>query len=348
MNEQFGKFMIGAAVPVRWLEDGEFALHLASTRALCHSAALVSLPWAQIEPEPERVNAAVLSRCRTALESLRDADMEPVCILSDSVAPQWFDAQGGWAHPEAANRFRTYAACVAKSFAPLCQWWVPLAEPEYWLARTYHERGLSGYRHALTQMIRAHGEACSALRAARTDAKVGLSVRVFSAEPADIDSPWDLRAARRLEHRLNHRMADRLREISGKDAFDFVLPSWGGVVSAWFSPGQWLREWVTTVDKNRARISLQDAHWDAARFDEALSALLGYQTPILVLGENEQSSTLHAQLRAVSRRCAEEGGDRVAGFLLRSPLDKAEWELNSPLLETMRAGAVSPPHDLEQ
>ena len=41
---------------------------------------------------------------------------------------------------------------------------------------------------------------------------------------------------------------------------------------------------------------------------------------------------------AVAARCAEEGGDRVIGFLSRAAVDKAEWDSNRPLLETLRAG----------
>jgi hypothetical protein len=218
------------------------------------------------------------------------------------------------------------------------------------LARAYHETPRSGYRRALAQMTRAHNDAAAALRTARPDAQVGLSVRVFSAEPADVDSPWDFGAAQRLESRLNHRMADRLRATGGQGAFDFALASWGGVVSAWFSPWQWRREWMLTMNEHRARISLQAAHRDVARFDEAMSALLGYQTPLLMVGEGgcEQPSALDEQFRAVAARRAEEGGERIVGLLLRGPVDKDGWEQNRSLLETMLAGVKSWPRDLDE
>ena len=348
MSEETGKFMVGAALSAQWMDDDTFALRLAQVRALGHNAALVSLPWAKIEPESERFDTAVMDRCAGMLEALRAAGIEPLCILWDGVEPPWFEDRGGWAHPKAAKHFQAYTARIAEILTPHCRYWVPLAEPEYWLARTYHESRRPGYRRALAELLRAQDDSTTALRAVRPDAKVGLSVRVFSAEPADIDSPWDFRAAQRLEHRLNHRMAERLRETSGRDAFDFALASWGGVVSAWFSPWQWRREWVLTLDKQRKPISLKDADRDLARFDEAMSALLGYQTPLLVTGEGQQPSVLRDQLNALALRCAEEGGDRVMGFLLRAPVDSAEWESNADLLETMRSPVESWPLDVDK
>jgi len=349
MNERSNEFMIGAAVPAHGLEDGDFAVHLASACALGHSAALVILPWDQIEPKSGQFNAEAIERYCHALESLRTANIEPVCVLLDEAAPQWFETRGGWAHPKAADSFVAYATRAAESLVSHCACWVPLAEPEYWLMRTYHEGPRFGYRRALAQMVQAHNDATVCLRAARADVRVGFSVRVFSAEPADADSPWDFGAAQRLAQRLNHRMADRLREIGGQSAFDFALASWGGVVSAWFSPWQWRREWMLTMNEHRAQISLRDAHRDMARFDEAMSALLGYQTPLLMLGEgcSEQPSALDDQLRAVAARRAEEGGQRVMGFLFRSPVNKAGWERNRPTLEAMRTGKEDWPRDTD-
>ncbi len=350
MKRRFSELMIGAEVPAQRMEDGELAAHLALVRPLGHSAALLTLPWDQIEPEAGRFNAVVTERYRSMLESLQAANIEPVCLLWDGTAPQWFDVQGGWSHPAAAERFSAYASHVGGALASLCRWWVPLAEPEYWLTRTYHEGARFGYRRGLSQMIRAHNDSAAVLRATRPDIRIGLSVRVFSAEPADRDSPWDFGAARKLASRLNHRVADRLRLAGGQDAFDFALASWGGIISAWFSPWQWRREWVLTMDEQRIRISLQDADRNVARFDEAMSALLGYQTPILVVGEGgaEPLSTLGEQLRAVAARCAEEGGDRIMGFMLHAAVDRLEWERNTTILETMRAGAEPWLRDMEE
>ncbi len=348
MNGRSGKFLIGAAVPANGLEDGAFAAHLARVCLLGHSAALATLPWSQIEPEAGRFDAAVTVRCSGALKSLRDANIEPVCVLWDGIAPQWFEARGGWAQAKAAERFSAYAAHVTEILSPHCQWWMPLFEPEYRLTQAFHEKGLSGYRRASVQMLRAHNDTATTLRAVRPDAKVGLSVRVFSAEPADTDSPWDFRAARWLETRLNHRMADRLRHAAGPDAFDFALASWGGVVSAWFSPWRWRREWALTMDKYRNRISLRDAERNVARFDEAMSTLLGYQTALLVVGEESYSTALGKQLNAVASRCAEEGGERIIGFLSRAAIDRAAWESNRPLLEILRAGAEPWPRDMDE
>jgi hypothetical protein len=342
--------MIGAALPATELVDDGFAVHLAAVRALGHNTAMLVLPWDQMEPAEGQFSRTVMEQHVGLFEKLRAADIAPVGVLWGGVAPQWFETRGGWAHPKAAASFAAYAAHVAEKLAPQCACWVPLAEPEYWLARTYHEGKRPGYRNALTQMARAHNDAAAALRAARPDAQVGLSVRVFSAEPADVDSPWDFGAAQRLESRLNHRMADRLRATGGQGAFDFALASWGGVVSAWFSPWQWRREWMLTMNEHRACISLQAAHRDMARFDEAMSALLSYQTPLLIVGEGgcEQPSALDEQLRAVAARRAEEGGERIVGFLLRGPVDKDGWEQNRSLLETMLAGVKSWPRDLDE
>jgi hypothetical protein len=198
-------------------------------------------------------------------------------------------------------------------------------------------------------MLCGHKASASALRAVRADVRIGLSVRVFSAEPADSDSPWDFSTAARLAQRLNHRMAGRLRDAGGQDAFDFALASWGGVVSAWFSPWQWRREWTLTMNEHRVRISLQDAHRDMARFDEAMSALLGYQTPLLMMGEGcgGRPSALDDQLRAVAARRAEEGGRRVMGFLLRSPVNRADWERNAATLDAMRTSTEDWPRDTD-
>ncbi len=342
MSDKSGNFLIGAVLPARWLMEGELAPHLALVRGLGHSAALVPLPWSQIEPQAGQFDLPVLARCRVALQSLRAADVEPVCILWDDDTPAWFEERGGWTHPKAAEDFQVYAAHAAKVLAQHCSWWVPLAEAEYRLAQAYPEKGRSGYRDALVQTVRAHNDCAKALRAVRPDASVGLSVRVFSAEPADEDSPWDCRAARRLEYRLNRRMAARLQETGGANAFDFVLASWGGVVSAWFSPRQWQREWVLTVGEDRQQISLQDARKDSGRFDETMFALSAHRKPLVAVGEAASHSELHGTLDAVAQRRVGEGGDWIKGFLLRAPVDRAEWERNSALLESMRERTDEP------
>ena len=332
------EFMIGAAVPASALEDDGLAGHLASLRALGHNSALVALPWGQIETEEGQFNGAVLDQYVGLFGNLRAEDIVPVGVLWDGAMPQWFDSRGGWADPRAAASFAAYAAHAAERLAPQCACWVPLAEPEYWLARTYHETPRSGYNCALAQMVRAHRDAAAALRVARADARVGFSVRVFSAEPADVDSPWDFVAAQRLAQRLNHRMADRLRETLGQDAFDFALASWGGVVSAWFSPWQWRREWMLTMNEHRVRISLRDAHRDSARFDEAMSALLGYQTPVFLLGDREDDAyMLGSQLAAVAARRAEEGGKRFHGFLSRVTPKSSDWDAVRGVVGTLLA-----------
>src|SRR5690606_16599882 len=90
----------------------------------------------------------------------------------------------------------------------LCTWWIPILEPMHTATQAYldglwppQRRSWRAAWQALRTMAQAHAYAYERFRQHAPQHRVGVHIRAQHFEPFDINSAWDLRAARREEQR---------------------------------------------------------------------------------------------------------------------------------------------------
>jgi beta-glucosidase len=123
--------------------------------------------------------------------------------------PQPLQDAGGWPLRDTAARFAEYAGIVAGALGDQVGMWITLNEPwcSAWLgygtghhAPGLHDLGLAAAAHH--HLLLGHGMATQAVRAARPDAQVGISLNLMPVRPAS-DDPADVAAARRTDGNRN-------------------------------------------------------------------------------------------------------------------------------------------------
>lgn len=311
-------------------------------RKLGCRAHLFVLEWSRIQPCPGQFDQEALRHYHEVFVSLRENDIQPVCILSHVTQPQWFADAGGWHSRHAAIRFHAYSERIASEYASFCKYWIPFLEPMPWLDCAYltgscppaMNHPLKAAR-AAENLLSAHVEATRALRAARQDVQVGLSVQTCTVEPEDTDSPWDLRTARREQRRANHWLIEAvqsgrwpftLRSSRARDGskatVDFICASFDGIQTVRFAPFDPSRLFC------RKTPSVHEAR--TRPFASILKELGKYGIPLLVLGCVEQNggdaarcSAMLDELQAVMLASRE--GVEFLGYLFYSLLDGFEW-----------------------
>jgi beta-glucosidase len=87
-----------------------------------------SLEWSRIEPLPGRFSRAELAHYRRVIEACFDRGVTPVVTLQHFTTPQWFAAAGGWAAPDASERFQRFTT-EATTILDGVEWVVTMNEP---------------------------------------------------------------------------------------------------------------------------------------------------------------------------------------------------------------------------
>ena len=88
-----------------------------------------SFEWARIEPEPGYVSRAALDHYGRMVEMCLSVGLTPVVTLNHFTLPRWMAGQGGWASPNAPERFADYTGYVASHLGSLLTWVCTLNEP---------------------------------------------------------------------------------------------------------------------------------------------------------------------------------------------------------------------------
>jgi beta-glucosidase len=319
-----------------------FASDFALARKLGHNAHFFSLEWSRIQPEPDRFDSSGIGHYQRVFDALDAAGLTPVCVLHHVTLPKWFADAGGWHQRDAPKWFRQYAQRVAESFAGQCRWWVPIGEPMHAITRAYLNAqwppGLRSWRRAwqaLRNVARAHAQTYMIFHELRPGSRVGVSVRAQTFEPADVNSAWDLRAARRETYRCTRLFADAL--LSGlwppltglgrtpRSNFDFlaVAPEPPGVVHF---------DWRACRNQCARELpSSTQSLCDADSFQKILRLMQGYHRPIMVAGDGiaADDDTLRRRLLLDHLAVVSEeldAGAEVVGYFHRALLDGFEWE----------------------
>jgi beta-glucosidase len=183
-----------------------FADDLALLRAMSCTSYRFSIAWPRIQPQGHgRPLPAGLDHYRRMVESLLAAGIRPLPTLFHWDLPQALEDAGGWPARDTASRFADYAGHVVAALGDLVQDWVLLNEPSVFTTMGYwvgiHAPGVrdpEAFLRATHVANLAQGQAHAAVRAARSDARIGTAFAFAPCEPAT-DSAADADAARRFD-----------------------------------------------------------------------------------------------------------------------------------------------------
>ncbi len=162
-----------------------------------------SIAWTRIFPDGTgAINQQGLDFYRDLVRLLRENDIEPIVTLFHWDLPQRLEDKGGWTNRETADAFENYAMTMFDALGDDVTWWTTFNEPwvtcfmGYWLG-TYAP-GIKNLPTALRcthTILLAHGKAVQALRRIHPKAKIGITLDLQMAVPADPSNPDDVRAA---------------------------------------------------------------------------------------------------------------------------------------------------------
>ena len=210
----------------RWQND--FAL----LPSLGANAYRYSVERSAIEPERGVFLAEALALERERAAALRRLGVEPCVTLHHYTHPRWFWRDGGWEAPGSVAGFRRYAEAVADAVSPYVSLWVTLNEPIVFLLGGYLDGRIPPGRSsfgaagkALEHMLRAHGEAASAIEERRPGSRVGIAHNMLAFAPDRGQSALDRRLARQGERLYNL----ALLEAIGTGRLDWSFPGQGRV-----------------------------------------------------------------------------------------------------------------------
>ncbi|MEV5580242.1 GH1 family beta-glucosidase [Streptomyces parvus] len=169
-----------------------------------------SIAWPRVVPGGDGpVNKAGLDFYDRLVDGLLEAGVTPFATLYHWDLPQVLQDRGGWTVRETSEHFAAYASQVVERLGDRVKDWATLNEPlcSAWIGHL--EGRMAPGLTDLTAAVRAsyhlhlgHGLAVQAIRAASSDARVGIVNNLSPIEPAS-GSEADLAAARRADGHIN-------------------------------------------------------------------------------------------------------------------------------------------------
>lgn len=328
-----------------------------------------SIAWPRVVPGGDGpVNKAGLDFYDRLVDGLLEAGVTPFATLYHWDLPQVLQDRGGWTVRETSEHFAAYASQVVERLGDRVKDWATLNEPlcSAWIGHL--EGRMAPGLTDLTAAVRAsyhlhlgHGLAVQAIRAASSDARVGIVNNFSPIEPAS-GSEADLAAARRADGHINRWWLD---PILGRghpqdmvEEYGVELPLQPGDLEAIAAPLDWLglnyyfRQIVTADPDGTApharQVSVPGArltHMDWEVHAEGLEQLLlrlteEYGVQRIYVTENgsayedvvaadgsvhdpERVRYLEEHLAACARAVAK--GVPLAGYFAWSLMDNFEW-----------------------
>ncbi|SNB78118.1 beta-glucosidase [Streptomyces sp. PgraA7] len=328
-----------------------------------------SIAWPRVVPGGDGpVNKAGLDFYDRLVDGLLEAGVTPFATLYHWDLPQVLQDRGGWTVRETSEHFAAYASHVVERLGDRVKDWATLNEPlcSAWIGHL--EGRMAPGLTDLTAAVRAsyhlhlgHGLAVQAIRAASSDARVGIVNNLSPIEPASA-SEADIAAARRADGHINRWWLD---PILGRghpqdmvEEYGVELPLQPGDLETIAAPLDWLglnyyfRQIVTADPDGPAprakQVSVPGArltHMDWEVHAEGLEQLLlrlteeygvgriyvtengsAYEDVVAADGsvhDPERVRYLEEHLAACARAVAE--GAPLAGYFAWSLMDNFEW-----------------------
>lgn len=176
-----------------------------------------SVSWARCMPDGRTPNPEGIAFYSGLVDELLAAGITPWLTLYHWDLPQALEDEGGWANRETSRLFAAYAAVMHEALGDRVRIWTTLNEP--WCsaflgyASGVHAPGRQEPAAALSaahHLLLGHGLAVAELRRRDPDAKLGITLNLTVADPADPDSAVDRDAARRIDGLHNRIFLDPL------------------------------------------------------------------------------------------------------------------------------------------
>jgi beta-glucosidase len=169
-----------------------------------------SIAWPRILPEGwGAVNAQGVDYYGRLIDDLLAAGIRPLPTLYHWDLPQRLEERGGWPERDTAGRFADYAETCVRTFGDRVDRWLIFNEPAIFTVMGYlaglhapGRRDLEAFLRASHTVNLAQGEAFGAMRAARSDARIGTAFSMSPCEPAG-DAEADADAAERWHAFVN-------------------------------------------------------------------------------------------------------------------------------------------------
>jgi len=181
----------------RYESDADLAASIGS------NAFRFSISWSRVEPKPGHWNDAALDRYSNLVDQLRARDVEPVITLFHYTHPEWFHDLTPWTSPASVERFRRFAATVARRLGSRVRAWTIFNEPLVFVLGGFLDGqippGLSdpaAAAKALDHIFAAHAAAAAEIRAVNPAAAIGVAHNMMSFAPDRWWSPFDRLVAR--------------------------------------------------------------------------------------------------------------------------------------------------------
>ncbi|MET8838754.1 GH1 family beta-glucosidase [Streptomyces rubiginosohelvolus] len=328
-----------------------------------------SVAWPRVVPGGDGpANKAGLDFYDRLVDGLLEAGVTPFATLYHWDLPQVLQDRGGWTVRETSEHFAAYASHVVERLGDRVKDWATLNEPlcSAWIGHL--EGRMAPGLTDLTAAVRSsyhlhlgHGLAVQAIRAASSDARVGIVNNLSPIEPASA-SEADLAAARRADGHINRWWLD---PILGRgypqdmvEEYGVELPIQTGDLESIAAPLDWLglnyyfRQIVTADPDGTApharQVSVPGArltHMDWEVHAEGLEQLLlrlteeygvgriyvtengsAYEDVVAADGsvhDPERVRYLEEHLAACARAVAK--GAPLAGYFAWSLMDNFEW-----------------------
>jgi beta-glucosidase len=183
-----------------------------------------SLEWSRIEPEPGQFSIAMLDHYKAMIEGCRARGLTPVVTFNHFTVPRWFAAQGGWTDARSPDLFARYCDRAARHLAGGIGYATTLNEPNtpalmkevfppQFLGLVRQMNAAAGkacdaanFKNATipdpadaevlqTNQIAAHKAGRAAIKAARSDLPVGVSLAMSDDQAAGPNSVRDAKRA---------------------------------------------------------------------------------------------------------------------------------------------------------
>ncbi|KPL30092.1 beta-glucosidase [Streptomyces anulatus] len=328
-----------------------------------------SVAWPRVVPGGDGpVNKAGLDFYDRLVDGLLEAGVTPFATLYHWDLPQTLQDRGGWTVRETSEHFAAYTSHVVERLGDRVKDWATLNEPlcSAWIGHL--EGRMAPGLTDLTAAVRAsyhlhlgHGLAVRAIRAASSEARVGIVNNLSPIEPASTGEA-DLAAARRADGHINRWWLD---PILGRgypqdmvEEYGVELPVRPGDLETIAAPLDWLglnyyfRQVVAAdpdgtaphakqVSVPGARLTHMDWEVHAEGLEQLLLRLTGeYGVQRIYVTENgsayedvvaadgsvhdpERVRYLEEHLAACAR--AVDKGAPLAGYFAWSLMDNFEW-----------------------
>jgi beta-glucosidase len=183
---------------------------VALMRAMNLNSYRFSLSWPRLFPSAGgSLNAKGIDYYSRLVDELLDAGVRPFPTLYHWDLPQTLEDRGGWPNRDTAGRFADYAEAAIRALGDRVDDWIIFNEPSIFTVMGYlagihapGRRDREAFLRATHTVNLAQGEAFRAMRAVRSEARIGTAFNMSPCEPAG-DDEEDAAAAERWHGLVN-------------------------------------------------------------------------------------------------------------------------------------------------